>query len=48
MEYYYLCKDCEYLYHCFERKEAELIEVGEIDLNLSEESCLNYYPLIKQ
>ena len=48
MVYCYLCKDCEYLYHCFGRKEAELIQSGETELYLSEESCLIYYPEIKQ
>lgn len=49
MYYYYLCKECEYLYHCFGRNIGEQIENDDVDdMYLSPSHCLNYYPLRQQ
>lgn len=46
--YYWLCEDCEYLYHCFGREVGERIENGEVDdLDLAPGSCRHYYPEVK-
>lgn len=47
--YHELCKECEYLYHCFGRDTGEKIENNDVsDMYLSIESCSNYYPERKQ
>lgn len=49
MDYYDLCKECEYLYHCFERYVAEKIQNEDTDdMYLRLDNCNNYYPEIKQ
>lgn len=48
IEYYCLCKDCEYLYHCFGREIGEKIENDDVDdMYLHVGICKNYYPLVK-
>ena len=50
MDYYHdLCKNCDYLYHCFERDIAEKIQNEDVDdMYLHPSNCNNYYPERKQ
>lgn len=43
MRYYYLCKTCEHLFHCFGREIAEEIENDDLDEYLIPGLCNNYY-----
>jgi hypothetical protein len=48
-DYYDLCKDCEYLYHCFGREIGEKIEKEEVDdMYLCPGTCISYCPERKQ
>jgi hypothetical protein len=47
--YYSICKECEYLYHCFGRETGEKILNDDIDDMYSHpESCKDFYPERKQ
>ena len=47
--YCILCKDCEYLYHCYGREVGERIVNNDVgDMYLHPDNCNNYYPEIKQ
>lgn len=47
--YFDLCKECEYLYHCFSIEMAEKITSGDTNnMYLHHESCTNFYPERKQ
>lgn len=50
MDYYYdLCKDCEYLYHCYGRDVGNKIENEDVDdMYLHPSTCVSYYPERKQ
>jgi len=49
VHYFSLCKECEYLYHCYGRKIAEDIQSGKTeDMYQLNDTCVNYYPEIKQ
>lgn len=50
MDYYYdLCKDCEYLYHCFGRDTGKKISDGDVDdMCLLAGTCRNFYPELRQ
>ena len=48
-QYYHLCSECEYLYHCFGREIGEKILNDDIDdMYLRPESCKDFYPERKQ
>lgn len=48
-EYYRLCKECEYLYHCFAREQAEKIRKNNTeDMYLRPDVCINFYPERKE
>ena len=43
--YHELCKECEYLYHCFGRNIGEKIENNDVEnMCLHPSSCKNFYP----
>lgn len=47
--YHEICKECEYLYHCFGRNIGEKIENNDVeDMYLHPSSCKNFYPERKQ
>lgn len=44
-QYYHLCKECEHIYHCFDRETAENIKNDETkNLYLRPEKCNDFYP----
>lgn len=48
-QYYYLCYECEYLYHCFGREMGEKIKDGNTEeIYLRTEACTSFYPERKQ
>lgn len=47
--YFEICKECEYLYHCFGRDIAMKIKNNDVnDMYLSTQNCMDFYPEIKQ
>ena len=46
--YCYLCKDCEYLFHCFGREKGIEIIEDKTDMYLCPDACIDYYPEKKQ
>lgn len=47
--YYSLCKECEYLYHCYGREISQKIMNNDVnDMYLHPDSCNNYYPERRQ
>ena len=47
--YYAMCKECEYLYHCFGRVIGKKIQNNETkDMYESPDNCRDFYPEIKQ
>ena len=47
--YHVLCKECEYLYHCFDRDTAIKIQSNDVgNMYLSPQNCRNFYPERKQ
>lgn len=47
--YHELCKECEYLYHCFDRDIAIKIQNDDVaNMYLSPQNCRNFYPERKQ
>ena len=48
-DYYILCKDCDNLYHCFDREVAEQLENNNVeDFYLRPDKCFDFEPLRKQ
>lgn len=44
-----LCKECEYLYHCFGRDIAIKIQNNDVeDIYLNPQNCEDFYPEVKQ
>lgn len=47
-QYYSMCSECEYFYHCFDEEEREKIKEGDSSMYLRPESCTNFYPEVEQ